>query len=637
MSGICGIVSFDGAQPSAPEIEIVLEPLKRRGPDGANVWTGDGVALGHTLLATTPEAVVEKLPLYHAESGCTITADARLDNRDELFARLGLPDVDISDGELIVRAYLKWGGACVDHLLGDFAFAVWDERQRRLFCARDQMGMRQLTYAHLPGRALVFATEPAAVLRHPAVPNDLNPGRIADFLDDLEHSTLTETFYAAISRLPPAHTLTFDHAGLRLHKYWRLITPPELSLASHREYEEAFLEVFAAAVRARLRSPGPVGAMLSGGMDSSSVVAVAAQILASEGSGPLPSFSVIDSDPTTCAETRAIRAASEISGIEPHFVSLRDLDDYRDELLRLTREQAEPFDAHMGLIRAAYLAAHRRGLKVVLDGVAGDIALNSDSLVARLLRRGRLLAALQEARGERKIWGATWPVWKSLSTAAARAWLPRRVRALRRRAHWWLQDRRIGRVGLIRRDFADRVDLRGRRRLLRARDAFFDRLDEDERRRRIEYASLFVARERYDRVASAVAIEPRDPFMDVRVLEFCLSLPWEQLQAGGWPKLLLRRAMAGKLPDTVRWRQGKEHLGPAFTRELLGPLAVAEARSDRTRETIAPYIHLDSSAAGPGGPQDCTDWVEAICLYQWLESVVRDPQSQRRNSEMSHE
>jgi asparagine synthase (glutamine-hydrolysing) len=373
-------------------------------------------------------------------------------------------------------------------------------------------------------------------------------------------------------------------------------------------------------------------------MDSSSVAAVAAQILASEGRGPLPTFSVVDSDPNGCAETRAIRAASEIPGVEPHFICVRGLDNYRDELLRLTREQAEPFDAHMSLVRASYLAAHRRGLKVVLDGVAGDVAFNSDSRVARLLRRGRLFAALQEARGERKIWGAAWPVWKSLSIAAGRAWLPRRARALRRRAGWWLQDRRIGRTGLIRRDFAERADLRGRRQLLRARDAFFDRLDRDERAHRIEQASLFVGRERYDRVASAVAIEPRDPFMDLRVLDFCLSLPWGQLQSGGWPKLLLRRAMAGKLPETVRWRRGKEHLGAAFTQQLLGPLASFEVQSDRMRETIAPYIHLDNSAAGPGARRDCMDWVESICLYYWLESAAGDPQSQLRNSEsISHE
>jgi asparagine synthase (glutamine-hydrolysing) len=164
MSGICGIVTFGDVQTDTCAIEAVLEPLKRRGPDGANVWRGDGVALGHALLATTPESLVEKLPLHHQESGCTITADVRLDNRDDLLAQFGVAGTGriVGDGELILLAYLKWDEDCARHLLGDFAFAIWDARQRRLFCARDQMGMRQLAYSHEPDRPFVVATEPSA-------------------------------------------------------------------------------------------------------------------------------------------------------------------------------------------------------------------------------------------------------------------------------------------------------------------------------------------------------------------------------------------------------------------------------------------------------------------------------------------
>jgi asparagine synthase (glutamine-hydrolysing) len=625
MSGICGIVTFGDVRPAAPEIEAALAPLKRRGPDGANVWTGNGVALGHALLATTPESLVEKLPLHHRDSGCTITADMRLDNREALLAKLGEKARGrvVGDGELILRAYFKWGEDCAQHLLGDFAFAIWDARERRLFCARDQMGMRQLAYFHQPGRAFVFATEPAAVLRHPAVPEDLNVGRIADFLDDLEHFDLAATFYSAVSRLPPAHTLIVDRSQLRLRKYWSLRVPPSLRLKSNNLYVEGFLRVFRSAVECRLRSAGPVGAMLSGGMDSSSVAAMAAEILAEEGRGPLHTFSAVGPDPDTCPETRAIHSAAQISGIEPHYVSFADLGPFRDELIRLTMEAAEPFDTHMVLPRAVYLSAHRAGVKVVLDGVAGDVALYSDSRLARLLRGGRLIQAWQEAVGERQIWGPGWPIWKSLGIAAGRAWTPRRARRLRRRAAWWWRDRRIGRSGLISREFADRAQLVERRRALRARDADFDQLDDEERARRIEHANIVVGRERYDRVASALAIEPRDPFLDLRVLDFCLSLPWEQLQSAGWPKLVLRRAVTGKLPDEVSWRRGKEHLGHVFIDETLGRLAASDPSLDRFRETIGPYVDLRRLRGGPARER-CNEMIDSLCLHYWLESATGD-------------
>jgi asparagine synthase (glutamine-hydrolysing) len=624
MSGICGIVRLDGAQADRATLELLLGPLRPRGPEGCGVWIGKGAALGHTLLATTPEAMVESLPLRHSESGCTITADVRLDNREELTAKLKISAANgIGDGELILLAYFTWGEDCADHLLGDFAFAIWDDRAQRLFCARDQMGMRQLTYCHLPGKAFIFATEPASVLRDPSVPQELNLGRIADFLDNLEHFDLSATFYAAVSRLPPAHSLVVDAAGLRLRKYWTLAARPALKLKSDEEYVDAFLDVFENAVRCRLRSPGPVGSMLSGGIDSSSVTAVAAQVLAEEGRGPLLTFSGVGANTETCPETRAIYAAARIAGIEPHFISYADLDSYRADLIRLTKEQAEPFDGEMVMLRAIYLAAHRLGLKSVLDGVGGDIVFYSDSWAARLLRRGRPLQAWKEIRGERHFWGSTGGL---LAGAAARAWIPRQARALRRQIAWRWRDWLLGRSTLISADFATTSGLRQRRRHFRRDNSQFDRFDENERARRIENPRLFVGRERYDRVASSVAVEPRDPFIDLRVIDFCLSLPWEQLQSGGWPKLLLRRAMASKLPEEVRWRQGKEHLGSSFIHEIFRALAATELSSGRFRETIGPYVDLGRVHGGPARER-CKDWVDSLCLHYWLERAKGREQS----------
>lgn len=625
MSGICGFVGLNGLSPGSRDMDTLLDPLKRRGPDGSRTWIGSGVTLGHALLATTPEALVERLPLHHGESRSTITADVRLDNRDDLIRALGLTGF-AGDGELILHSYLKWGDDCPNHLLGDFAFAIWDDRQQRLFCARDQMGMRQLAYCHLPARAFVFATEPRAVVQHPLVPKALNEGRIADFLDDLERGTLTETFYTAVSRLPPAHTLIVDGSGMRLQRYWTLRMPAELRLKSDDEYVEAFLDVFETAVECRLRSANGVGTMLSGGLDSGSVSAVAAGILARNGRGPIQTFSVAGADPTTSEETRAILDSSRMSGIAPNIIRVTEMDPYLEEIIRLTKEQDEPFDTHMGLIRTIYLSAHRNGLKVVLDGVAGDIVLSATSYVAKLLRSGQLRTAWQESWAHGRYWDSSWVGFDRLLRSAWAAWMPPSLVAARRRAVWSIVDQRIGRSSQISKHFSDATDLRARRRRLRLSDAAVGPLDADQRAWGIAHAMLTVGRERYDRVASAMAIEPRDPFMDLRLIDFSLSLPWHQLESKGRPKILLRRAMAGKLSDFVRWRTGREHIAPQHLTQLVGALMAEEMPMGRVRETLQPFVRPAALLRLPkaGGEQHCKEWLDTICLYYWLNSVSEE-------------
>ncbi len=622
MSGICGIVRLDGRRPEAAEIAGMTGVLERRGPDGTGTWLGDFVALGHTLLATTPEALVERLPLTHAESGCTITADVRLDNREDLLAALGLAGdtPTIGDGELILLAYLRWGKDCPQHLLGDFAFAIWDPRSQSLFCARDHMGMRQLIYHHQPGKLFAFATEAQAVLAHSCVPRRINEARIADFLEDLEGIDLTSTFFEKVYRLPPAHALTVTATGLSVCRYWELQAPPSLNLPSDEAYAQAFREVFTEAVKCRLRSPGPVGSMLSGGMDSGSVAAVAARLLASEGRGPLRTFSAIGPDPNDCIETRTILSMAALPGLETHFVNHAELDGLRGVLVDLPAN-GEPFDLEMPMIRAVYSTAHQQGMKIVLDGAAGDVSMISGNRVEHLLRRGRVRKAMREARSEARFWGPTWPAWKSFAHGAWAAWAPRFVRGLKDKTRVWLADRRIGRAGLMSAGFAQAIDLPARRRQYRNHPLHPDPFSPERRRQSILHPHLPAARERYERIAAAMAIEPRDPFMDVRLIEFCLALPAEQLQSDGWPKLVLRRAMRGILPDTVRWRVGKEHLGWTFALALFDERAGWADNLEVGKSLLRRFVRpakLEARNQPQGKALDIEDRFKLFFLLSWL-------------------
>lgn len=633
MSGIFGLFNQNGALVKADELGSMASPLERRGPDRTDFWCDGPVGLGLTLLTTTPELAFEPQPVRHPETGCVIVADVRLDNRDELLGALGLRERadTLGDAGLILQAYLAWGDDCLDRFLGDFAFMLWDPRSRKLFGARDHFGIRPFYYHHTPGRFFVFASEPKAITILPQTPYRINEGRMADFLvSQLEGIDKTSTFFEEVYRLPPAHCVSVTPERMQIRRYWTLEPGKELRLPSDEAYADAFLEVFTEAVRCRLRSHGPVGSMLSGGMDSGSVVAVAKDILAEQGRGPLPTFSAVGPDPETCIETRAIHAALTMDGLDPTLVSYDRLNEWMPELEDLSWRLDEPFDNHMTLVRAVYLAAHYKGIKVVLDGVAGDVVLSEGSHIARLIRRGRWRTAWREAVGQQRFWGDACPAWREMYRGARSAGTPDPVRRVHRRlfSRRRLRQRlqRNLQASLIHPDFAQRVRLGERLRILDGHGSgglsvTYPR----ERARSIDHPYLTVGRERYDRVASAVAVEPRDPFLDRRVVAFCLSLPGTQKLADGWPKIVLRRAMVGRLPDAVRWRAGKEHLGWDFTKALLANgRKIGRSEIAAASEFLASYLDVGGLGASADAFFERGDWTdgeqvyEATSLAEWL-------------------
>jgi len=613
MSGICGAWSIDGG---CPVLEPTLTGLERRGPDRTRIWSAGPVALGQTLLATTSEAAGEILPLNDPKSGCTITADARLDNRGPLIAALGLAGNErgAGDGELILLAYLKWGEDCPKQLLGDFAFAIWDPRTQQWFCARDHMGMRQLLYHHSAGKFFAFATEADALVAHPQVPMQVNRGRIADYLDGLEGVDFVSTFFDDIFRLPPAHALVVDRGGLHLRRYWELQPPAELKLGSDQEYADAFLTVFNEAVRCRLRSALPVGAMLSGGLDSNSIAAVAGAQLAAAGETPLQTFSAID----TGDESDAIGLAIESPNFSPTLIRRDQPSRWVPDVVPTTEQCAEPFDAYVVISKAIYGAARRKGLNVVLDGVSADVIFTAGNRVAGLLGAGKIGAAAKEARLEERFWGPSWPAGKVFVSAAWTAFAPSWLRQMRRKLGWWIADRkmRLGR-GIVSRELAAAGDLARRRQRFRAHLPTGPSHELAYRVESVRHPHLVAARERYDRVAAAYGVEPRDPFMDIRVIQFALSLPPSQVQAGGWPKIILRRAMKGKIPEAIAWRRGKSHVGWAFMTELL----------TRWRNQLANQVSVarvlpligKRRRSNIGSARNSPGWLKTLILSHWLE------------------
>ncbi len=285
MSGIVGILNRDEAPVERDLISRMTNFMSFRGPDAQDFWIDGNVAFGHAMLRSTCEAGAEQQPLT-LDGQVWLTADVRLDGRCELIAtlegKLGAPlnTLDTSphqpnDAELLLHAYHAWKEDCVNHLIGDFAFAIWDARLERLFCARDQLGVRQFYY-NGSDDCFVFSNTLNCVRLHPRVSSKLNELAIADFLVFGLNQEKETTAFADIQRLPKAHTLIVSREGVRLREYWT----PSTSLVHFKnqdDYIARFRELLSTSVADRLRTQR-VGISISGGLDSTAVAATATRI-----------------------------------------------------------------------------------------------------------------------------------------------------------------------------------------------------------------------------------------------------------------------------------------------------------------------------------------------------------------------
>ena len=410
MSGIAGIYYLDG-RPVRKEINRMVETMEHRGPDEQDVWTSGSVGLGHCMLHTTPESLHASLPQESAQSGCVVTADARIDNREELirdFRASAEPNGGIPDTTLILRAYEKWGRDCVDHLLGAFSFAVWDPRKGHFFSAIDHFGVRPLYYYHGKGTLFAFASEIKALLRLEDVPDEPDEVRIAEHLLAPVEEDPTRTYFKYVSGLAPAHALTVEPGQRTENEYWALDPSREIQLSSDEEYADRFHSLFTDAVDVRLRSTTPVGCMLSGGLDSSSIACKGAQLSRkSSGSPPIHTFSAVFGKESESDESPYIESVlSKCDELHPHFIRGKEkspLADW-DELYQYVDGACTAGNIY--IFWRSNRRARDQGIRVMLDGFDGDTTVShGKGFFYKLREEGRLLRLALEAGLLAKHWG----------------------------------------------------------------------------------------------------------------------------------------------------------------------------------------------------------------------------------------
>lgn len=634
MSGIAGIVRFDGAPVEPGLVEAMTAAMAHRGPDGIHHWRRGSVALGHCMLHTTPESLEETQPLANEDASLVLVMDGRVDNREELRTELvkrGAVLRSRTDAELALCAYEIWGDACPDKIIGEYIFFVWDARQRRLFAARDAAGTRHFYY-HAGRDGFAFASEIRGLLALASIEPRLNDERVLDYLvPEFDRDDVVGTFYEGILRLPAGHAMTVSGRGVRAWRWWN---PGELAanrFASLDECAEAFLEHRRVAVQCRLRSTGPVGAMLSGGLDSSSIVGLIRKEFRDALGEPLRTFSLVREDRENCTDWEHIRHMLEGGGIGPTVIGSESVDDLYAACVDGMRRADEPFAFSHGLTYfATYHAASRQGCCVVLDGIAGDqLFYGPDASLAAVLRSGKahhlpgVLAARRRHGVDRTV------------GALARASLATIAPEPAKSAYRLIRERVAPpdpALRLLHPELAKRIIERRRARAATARNP---RSEQARHAAHFTGGLLSFAHEVYGGIAFSLGVEPRSPFSDRRMIEFAIRMPLEAKLCAPWYKSLLRACTAGILPEPVRWRSGMgEHPGWRFYERL----AAAMAKSTQTMwEQVnsaeklgkwidAPKLRMDveSHAVSPAYGTTGYRLLSFAILNQWLTGLLRD-------------
>jgi asparagine synthase (glutamine-hydrolysing) len=628
MSGIAGIYHRDGAPADRGLVNALTRFLAYVGPDTQNIHVKGPIALGHALLATTNESKNEIQPAS-LDGKFWIVADARIDARDELLNALtsaGHPaGPDTTDAALILQAYRAWGRDCVHRLLGDFAFAIWDADARTLFCARDRFGIKPFYYAEA-GAQFIFSNVLDCIRLHPDVSAELNEAAVADFLLFGLNCDVNATTFREIQRLPPAHTLSISPESIHIERYWSAPIDGRVRYKDTRAYVEHFKELFRLAVSDRMRA-GRVGLLMSGGLDSATVAATARDLSVQTGAA-LHAFTVVYESLFADDEGGYARQLAEALTIPIECIAA-------DSLL--------PFG---GWPQEGEPASNLRNKEVDGHAMAWPEPVD-DPFIAGLFVQFRSIAkccrvALSGDGSDNLMHFEMWPYAKSLVRESDWGTLARQMPP-------YLRKRRSPLPGAFRRvkrafgkddvtpefpkwlspEFVERLGLK-------TRAAQWRELPKNRPHPLLPRGHASLALPQWSNLfemqspgVTHCPVEMRHPFLDLRVVNFLLSLPPFPLYM---EKKMLREVLIGRVPESVRLRKKtplsgnplQQHIrreeatwmsNVKWTKEMESYVDTSKLerilRTESKSSDLKPKLNRIESAVRP------------ICLNFWLQSMRR--------------
>ena len=571
MSGLCGVVDTSGRPVPQSDLDAMVAAAPYRGRDGCGSWNDGAAAFVYQATHVTPESAREHQPCVDAATGLVVLADARIDNRSALIASLRSTDrhvaADATDLDIVVAALVAWGDDAVSRFVGDFAIVAWNPDQRRLLVALDPMGMRSLAY-WWDGTRMVFASEVQQVLAAPGVPTRLfEPAIAAHLVGSFDQPEWTP--YDGVLRLAAGHTLVMQDRRSRVFRTWDIDPERGTGLRGEADHVERFRTLFEEAVDARLRCRLPIGALLSGGVDSSSVAAMAGTILRERG-----------------------EAAAAFRTYSWAFEALRDIDERRvsDIIVDhfgftstdVAAEQhwplsGDPFaempldgpfcSVYQTLIRTALDQARRDGVGLMLVGLRGDVLVGesvSDTL--GLLLHGRWRDVWAEVQAYRRLRRTSLraSVRRLLVGPAVSTILPQRSRTGSRRA----VGRRRRPPPWVRPEFLERSGLTASP---SSRSHIPEGLRDDARQRRYEsvFSNVVTTGMAWsEKLHAEAGLAFADPWSDRRLAEFVIAMPQSLVQQLHAPKRLAREAMRGIVPEAARRSLAKVPPYPLYRQAL---------------------------------------------------------------------
>ena len=610
MSGIVGMYERGGAPLDRALLQALAHFISYCGPDARDTWSHGPVGLGHTMLRTTRASQCERQP---ASLGgrLWITADARIDCRDELLGKLteregGKHSGPIAtDSDLILRAYAVWGADCVQHLRGDFAFAIWDAQQKLLFCARDHFGIKPFYYSEL-GELFLFSNVLDCLRQHPEMSADLNDAAIGDFLLFGLNCDVATTTFRDIRRLPPAHCMTVSSDGLRIQRYWSAPTDGRIRYQCTEDYVEHFQILMQAAVSDRMAADR-TGILLSGGLDSGTVAATARELSTCPGgTKDLRAYTVVYNSLFHDEEGAYAQRTADFLKIPIRFIPMDHVQPFErwdDPTLPIPEPVDDPCFA--GLFDQFQAIA--ADCRVVLSGEGNDSLMHFQMwpYVTDMIRNREWQNLLAQSSRY---------VWLRRSSLPA-VW--RRIRRLFRndgatpQYPRWLAPNFARRLGL-----QERVKEWNRvapgSPLHPVLPGAYASLSPD------YWCHLF---ELENAGVSHCPVEVRHPFFDLRIVNYLLALPPFPLF---FEKKLLREAIAGRLPEKIRTRR-KSPLAAdplvAHFGQHQSPWIDQLAWTDELSSYVDKSVLAQFENETPSAKLDAN--VRPLCLNFWLQSARR--------------
>jgi asparagine synthase (glutamine-hydrolysing) len=558
MCGICGVLSQKADDGSiAPLTKAMSDSLAHRGPDGSGNFSSHHIALGHRRLAII-DLVTGDQPMLSSDKRYALVFNGEIYNYIELreeLRSLGRKFRTTSDTEVLLQAFEQWGSSCISKLNGMWAFAIWDDREKRLFLSRDRFGIKPLYYA-INDDKFLFASEPKALLASGSVERTVNRRIVYDYLAFTITGHTSETFLEGISQLLPGHSMSVDRSlQPKIERFWQLPKSPKPSDKSDNSLIGEFKELFSDAVRLRLRSDVPVGSCLSGGIDSTSIVCTAQNML-KDADGKIKrmeTFSAIFKG-SNIDESRFIKETEGRIGTNSHYVAPRKEGIFAD-LEDFVRSQDEPIITASPIAQCNVMRlANENKVKVLLDGQGADETLGGytrfiSSRAADLFLEGETQKASQTLMNTRSNLMERSAVALLFMSMISKG---RMAEAIERLFKFVMSFKATDPKSAMHEDL-----------LSEGRSRSFDRF---QKKPPYLFSSLSFSTDcrlqellRYeDRNSMRYSIETRLPFLDYRLVSFEFSTLPDSLKINEfWTKKVLREAMAGVIPDMIRNRKDK--------------------------------------------------------------------------------